>query len=920
MGLTKQYLRYAAAGTFNIIASPQCNHAFITYNHQEGRYVAVGAAQHVFIWDMKLAEKVQVFNGDHAAASCIVFVSSTNHLAVGYSDGLLKIFDLNSGEVVNNFSGHRNQITAIGFDSEGHRIASGAKDNEIIIWDSVADAGVCRLSGHKDQITQIIFMRKRNNKYVNVLISASKDTFIKFWDLQTNHCFQTLTAHKTEVWDISLLKNEQYLVSGCSDAELRVWQLKLNDDDVGIGQQEGTDINTNDDLPVNCSYVGSILRAGKGRVVSLRSDSNGQILATHGLDHQIELFMFCDDQQVQTRVKKRLKKERSADQQSIQQTTSTEQITLKDQVRRLKSVKLMEKAKSVGVILGAGGEIRISTVLNKNSVALYSYSSLNQHVDAEPKCLRQIGGHHGHQTEIRSVDFSSDDLAMLSGSGDSIKVWNQTSQTCLRTVYTQDYVLCVCFVPGDRHALIGLKNGHLLIIDISVGDILEDIPAHDKELWSICVTPDLRGCVTGAGDCTLKFWNYQLIDDEESCNKTNTKVLSLLHTKTLKLEETVLAIKMSSNNKFIAVALLDSTVKIFFIDTLKFYLTLYGHKLPILCMDISYDSNIIVSGSADRNVKIWGLDFGDCHKSLFAHNDSVTAVQFINNTHYFFTSSRDGSIKQWDADSYQQITTLLGHIGQVNALTISPNGKYVLSCGSDFTLRLWERTDEMIVLEEEHQLQEQEQLATGDDTIVPGKGQVILATKKTIGSEKGAELIMECLQISLDYKQQLESSPGTTIAIPPMMQAFNVLENNVHDFIVAVFKSIRSSDLEESLLLLPFTNVCQLLELLATGGKTCNNDIELVMRIISVLVRIHSNAIQSSSKLIQTLKSLHKNLFMAAHNYRDTIAYNMHNLWYLQRELEQAEGVQLFRNATNQLNEKNSKTKRQRRKQRILIT
>jgi WD40 repeat protein len=64
----------------------------------------------------------------------------------------------------------------------------------------------------------------------------------------------------------------------------------------------------------------------------------------------------------------------------------------------------------------------------------------------------------------------------------------------------------------------------------------------------------------------------------------------------------------------VAVGLLDCTVKIFFDDTLKFFLSLYGHKLPVLCLDISYDGNILISGSADKTVKIWGLDFGDCHR------------------------------------------------------------------------------------------------------------------------------------------------------------------------------------------------------------------------------------------------------------------------------------------------------------------
>lgn len=64
----------------------------------------------------------------------------------------------------------------------------------------------------------------------------------------------------------------------------------------------------------------------------------------------------------------------------------------------------------------------------------------------------------------------------------------------------------------------------------------------------------------------------------------------------------------------------------FFADTLKFFLSLYGHKLPVLSLDISSDGALLASGSADKNLKIWGMDFGDCHRSLFAHQDSVMQV------------------------------------------------------------------------------------------------------------------------------------------------------------------------------------------------------------------------------------------------------------------------------------------------------
>lgn len=46
-------------------------------------------------------------------------------------------------------------------------------------------------------------------------------------------------------------------------------------------------------------------------------------------------------------------------------------------------------------------------------------------------------------------------------------------------------------MPGDRHVLAGLKDGKILIIDVAAGDILEEIPAHTTEAWTVCLQPDL---------------------------------------------------------------------------------------------------------------------------------------------------------------------------------------------------------------------------------------------------------------------------------------------------------------------------------------------------------------------------------------------------------------------------------------------
>ena len=120
----------------------------------------------------------------------------------------------------------------------------------------------------------------------------------------------------------------------------------------------------------------------------------------------------------------------------------------------------------------------------------------------------------------------------------------------------------------------------------------------------------------------MKLWKLDFKKD----------TLTMKHTKTLQLKEAVLSVEFTKDGKFIAVALMDSTVKVFYRDTLKFWNSLYGHHLPVNCLAASDDSTLMVTGSADRAVKLWGMDFADCHKSFIAHDKGGEFKVTILNT------------------------------------------------------------------------------------------------------------------------------------------------------------------------------------------------------------------------------------------------------------------------------------------------
>lgn len=124
--------------------------------------------------------------------------------------------------------------------------------------------------------------------------------------------------------------------------------------------------------------------------------------------------------------------------------------------------------------------------------------------------------------------------------------------------------------------------------------LVETIKAHSATVWSLHIRPDGQILASGSADKEIKFWELQrevasedaVILSSDRCLCTDgllqirhKKSIALSHKRTLKMSDDVLSVRYSPNGKYLAVSLLDSTVKIFYQDSLKFFLSLYGHKV-----------------------------------------------------------------------------------------------------------------------------------------------------------------------------------------------------------------------------------------------------------------------------------------------------------------------------------------------------
>ena len=97
-----------------------------------------------------------------------------------------------------------------------------------------------------------------------------------------------------------------------------------------------------------------------------------------------------------------------------------------------------------------------------------------------------------------------------------VKLWNHSSE----------YFSCDSpFTP---------QSGEIQLFNLSASSLLESVQAHDegKAVWSLCLQPDKvhmsilsvcfvlflpqRGFVSGSADHTVKFWEFELVSDDDN--------------------------------------------------------------------------------------------------------------------------------------------------------------------------------------------------------------------------------------------------------------------------------------------------------------------------------------------------------------------------------------------------------------------
>lgn len=801
--MSKSYFAFEKKATFGDIAGPAGASFLIGF-----KTLLVAGHSSVATWDLR-KNQVALKKDFEAPLTCL---ASRKFVAAGLRTGQIQVFSVEFVEN-NQFEGHESAVSALVFSADGLTLYSGSYDTSIVIWDLVGDCAVKKLQGHRDSITGLSVSR-------GLVVSSSRDKMVKVWESEM--CVQTLLC-PGEAWGVATDEEKIYV---CCEKYVKVWDFEYKE----LGLLERLD-------------------SKKGKKVQVE----GQLVLVHSQE-KLEVWRERSSKEIEKKLKRRRKRNRDQDLE-LQFHDNYEKIVSFKPDCKLASATL---SKSLQKSVKYEKKTQIILSFSNNSVQIYTLEfNLEKNLKTSP--LFETGltiSHEGHRSPARTLALSEDNSTLLSGSGESVKIWDLSRQKCLVSIES-GYCLCSAWFPGDKFVVVGCRDGSLQLMDVLGSELVSSVKAHEGSVWT-CYLKD-QVLYTGSADCTVKFWTLDLQNRE------------LRNFDQLVLKDEVLFLKVTWDARLICVALLDCTIQVLYADSHKLLFSLYAHKLPVTCFDITYDCTLLVSGSSDKNLKVWGLDYGDCRKSIIAHSQGITDVKCLNNTHFAFSTSRDFLIKYWDLDKKELIQTFKGHNSEVWAIATSFSGDFLVSSSNDNCFFLWTQTESQLFLKEQKELQIEENVKPEDFGFVKGQKESELLMVTSTGVVSAAETLIEALEICIQYRDHLES--GETSLPPPQFAG-----KTEFNYVFQVLSGISSQYLDSVLHLIPYNYALELfrfLENFLENGK----EIELVSRCVKVLLQVHENALVSSTfcneHWVKALDRVRDKLKMRMKEYRDLIGRNI---------------------------------------------
>ncbi|WP_457426780.1 nSTAND1 domain-containing NTPase [Streptomyces sp. QTS52] len=233
----------------------------------DSRLMAVGTLE-LQLWDLARHERVgrSWTPGGDTFVQSVTFSPRGRILAVGYSDGLVRLFSYTlTGELTARGRPFRvassGTVESLVFNAKGTVLASGADDATVRLWDTGRPDQVRALrtlTGATDAVLSVAFTPDGRH-----IAGGSIDRAVRVWNVsgKTTDPLVTLRGPTGYVWSVAFSSDGSTLAAGSADRSVRLWDVRAIRRPVRVGP----------DLTGFTSYVYSVTFSPDGRTLAAGS-------------------------------------------------------------------------------------------------------------------------------------------------------------------------------------------------------------------------------------------------------------------------------------------------------------------------------------------------------------------------------------------------------------------------------------------------------------------------------------------------------------------------------------------------------------------------------------------------------------------------------------------------------------------------
>ncbi|MBI1279669.1 MAG: hypothetical protein GC179_16190 [Anaerolineaceae bacterium] len=234
----------------------------------DGKWLAVGSSDGIVkLWNVATGESGLELKGHTNGATSVAFGSGGYSIAVGTANGEVRLWDATSGESYGFLQKHDTRVESVAF-TDGFLVASGALDGSVKLWDIAMGKEQPALA-EKDELAPVGSVAFSPD---GAKLAVGAGSTIKLWDITAGTAPTVLETEISKIATLSFSPDGTSLVYGGAGTAAWVWDLKGDNHALLEG-------HTDQVMALAFSPDGQVIASGDAGALRLWAATKGENLA-----------------------------------------------------------------------------------------------------------------------------------------------------------------------------------------------------------------------------------------------------------------------------------------------------------------------------------------------------------------------------------------------------------------------------------------------------------------------------------------------------------------------------------------------------------------------------------------------------------------------------------------------------------------